>query len=79
QDLTGVKQEYRGRGLGKWLKSALLLRIRNEFPKVNIVTTGNATSNAPMLSINERLGFKKYKESVNAQITTEQLKKYLSR
>ncbi|NHJ47818.1 MAG: GNAT family N-acetyltransferase [Asgard group archaeon] len=77
QLLTGVQLECRGRGLGKWLKAKMLLKIRNEFPKVKIVTTGNATSNAPMLSINNRLGFKAYKETESAQITIEQLAKYL--
>jgi hypothetical protein len=77
QLLTGVQQEYRGRGLGKWLKAKMLLKIRDEYPEVKIVTTGNATSNAPMLSINDRLGFKVYKETENAQITIEQLAHYL--
>jgi GNAT superfamily N-acetyltransferase len=76
QILTGVQQEYRGRGIGKWLKAAMLLHVREKYPEVNIVTTGNATSNAPMLSINDRLGFKVYKETVNAQITVEQLTAY---
>ena len=78
QLLTGVQKEYRGRGLGKWLKAEMLLKIKEEFPKVKIVTTSNASSNAPMLSINDRLGFKIYKESVNAQLTVEQLAEFLS-
>ena len=28
QELTGVKQEYRGRGLGKWLKANMLFFIK---------------------------------------------------
>lgn len=78
QLLTGVQEEYRGRGLGKWLKASMLLKIREEYPQVKIVTTGNANSNAPMLSINNRLGFKVHKESINAQITIEQLAEFLS-
>lgn len=77
QLLTGVKQEHRGRGLGKWLKAIMMLRIKEEFPKVNIVTTDNATINAPMLSINDRLGFKVHKESITGQMKTEDLGKYL--
>ncbi len=57
QFITGVRPPYRGRGLGKWLKAANLLRVRRELPGVNAVVTGNATTNAAMLSINERLGF----------------------
>jgi len=79
QLLTGVKKEYRGRGLGKWLKAAMLLKMREEFPQVKIITTGNATTNAPMLSINDRLGFKVHKEGVSAQLSREKLGEYLSK
>lgn len=79
QELTGVKQEYRGRGLGKWLKAAMLLKIKEEFPEVTTVRTENATTNAPMLSINERLGFKFFRESIEAQITLEKLNQYLEK
>ena len=77
QLLTGVKQEYRGRGLGKWLKGALLLKIKEDYPDVTIITTDNATENKPMISINDRLGFKVYKEDISAQIKREDLEKYL--
>ncbi|MHA2336532.1 MAG: GNAT family N-acetyltransferase [Candidatus Hodarchaeales archaeon] len=71
QTFTGVKEEFRGRGLGKWVKAALLLYMSIKYPEVTAVKTGNAESNAPMLSINDRLGFKIYKEKVTAQITLE--------
>jgi GNAT superfamily N-acetyltransferase len=79
QLLTGVKETYRGSGLGKWLKAAMLLRFRKKFPQVKVVTTDNATSNAAMLSINERLGFKTHKEPITTQITLESLERYLDR
>lgn len=62
QMLTGVLPEHRGRGLGKWLKAAMLLHIRDLYPEVRWVITGNANSNAPMLGINHALGFFKYRE-----------------
>ncbi|TET09805.1 MAG: N-acetyltransferase [Candidatus Thorarchaeota archaeon] len=77
QFLTGVDQNYRGQGKGKWVKAAMLLRIREEFPDVKVVTTGNAKSNAPMIAINERLGFKLHHETFNMQIETEKLGQYL--
>ena len=77
QGLTGVDQKYRGQGKGKWVKSAMLLRIREEFPDINLISTGNATSNAPMIAINERLGFKLHHETYNMQIETKKLGKYL--
>ncbi|MHA2054677.1 MAG: GNAT family N-acetyltransferase [Candidatus Hodarchaeales archaeon] len=78
QGLTGVKEEYRGRGLGKWLKAAMLLRSKKEFSDIEIVTTDNASINAPMLSINERMGFKLHKENVNVQISQDKLEEYLT-
>ncbi|MFW9834962.1 MAG: GNAT family N-acetyltransferase [Candidatus Thorarchaeota archaeon] len=79
QDLTGVSEKYRGSGKGKWLKAIMLKEIRKRFPTVTTVVTGNATSNAPMLSINNRLGFKVHKEQIIAQMKTEELEKYLSK
>ncbi|MCM2266307.1 MAG: GNAT family N-acetyltransferase [Elusimicrobiales bacterium] len=60
QMLTGVRLKYRGRGLGKLLKALMLLEIRAKHPGVKYVVTGNADSNAPMLAINNALGFKKH-------------------
>ncbi|MFQ5871197.1 MAG: GNAT family N-acetyltransferase [Candidatus Geothermarchaeales archaeon] len=79
QFMTGVGEPYRGRGLGKWLKAVMLLRVREEYPQVRVVVTGNATSNAAMLSINERLGFRFHREGISAQMTLESLENYLSR
>ncbi len=60
QNLTGVKQEYRGRGLGKWLKAHMILWITKQHPTIETIVTGNDETNAPMLSINKRMGFKKH-------------------
>ncbi|MHA2085913.1 MAG: GNAT family N-acetyltransferase [Candidatus Thorarchaeota archaeon] len=79
QDLTGVPEKYRGSGKGKWLKAVMLLRVREEYPDIKTVVTGNATSNAPMLSINERLGFKVHRESIGYQIELKKLEKYLKK
>jgi RimJ/RimL family protein N-acetyltransferase len=77
QGLTGVVQNYRGQGKGKWVKAAMLLKIRDEFPDIKVISTGNATSNAPMIAINERLGFNLHHETYNMQIDTDKLGKYL--
>ncbi len=79
QYMTGVRLPYRGRGLGKWLKAAMLQRVRKEFPQVSVVVTGNATTNTAMLSINERLGFRPHRDGILAQIDLESLEEYLSK
>ena len=77
QFMTGVSRPYRGRGLGKWLKAAMLLKIREEYPLVGTVVTDNATTNAAMLAINSRLGFKLHKEWESVQISREDFRRWL--
>ena len=57
QGNTGVHLNHRGHGLGRWLKAAMIDRIFCEKPESFRVRTHNAFSNAPMLAINNELGF----------------------
>ncbi|MFW9843760.1 MAG: GNAT family N-acetyltransferase, partial [Candidatus Thorarchaeota archaeon] len=78
QYLTGVQEKYRGRGLGKWLKAAMLLKIRDEYPDVQVISTSNSTSNEPMLAINEKMGFRMKLESYMFEVDVQKVKEYLS-
>jgi mycothiol synthase len=73
QGFTGVRTDARGRGLGKWLKAAMLLHVLRIYPNLEWVVTENAGSNAPMLAINTRMGFKQYRAGMEYQITRDRL------
>lgn len=57
QGNTGVHPDHRGHGLGRWLKAAMIERVLRERPDSTRVWTTNAFSNAPMLAINDEMGF----------------------
>jgi mycothiol synthase len=70
---TGVWRDYRNRGLGRWMKAAMLDKIFRERPYVKRIRTGNADSNAPMLKINNELGFRPRKTWTTWQVEIDKL------
>lgn len=74
---TGVFPEYRSRGFGSWLKAAMIEKVLRERPEVKRVGTGNAQSNAPMLRINQQLGFKPDQSVFDWQVSLDQVRAYL--
>lgn len=55
---TLVIREHRGHGLGAALKGALLADATARLPEVTRTRTSNAAENAPMLAVNEALGYR---------------------
>lgn len=55
---TAVVEKHQGRGLGKWLKAVMLERVLTERPEARCMRTNNNPVNAPIIAINERLGFR---------------------
>jgi GNAT superfamily N-acetyltransferase len=53
---TGVLPEFRGRGLARLVKLAVIRQLAEQ--GVALLVTDNDERNAPMLAVNERLGFR---------------------
>jgi RimJ/RimL family protein N-acetyltransferase len=78
QGFTAVWPRYRGHGLGRWLKAAMLDKVLRERPQVRYVRTANADTNAAMLKINTDLGFRPYQSDNVWQIEVARVKAYLA-
>jgi len=78
QNFTGVHPRARGRGLGKWLKAAMLQHVHQTYPDTIWISTENAGSNAPMLSINHALGFRLHRTFTFYQIDRGTLRERIS-
>ena len=78
QGFTAVDSTYRKKGLGRWLKAAMMEKILRDRPQVEFIRTRNANSNAPMLKINNEMGFKPYHALIAWQVNTDQVEIYLN-
>jgi GNAT superfamily N-acetyltransferase len=58
QMLTVVHPEHRGHRLGLTVKLANLDALVREAPAVRLIVTGNAAVNAPMIAVNDLMGFR---------------------
>jgi mycothiol synthase len=77
QGLTAVFGEYRNRGIGRWLKAAMVEKVLNDLPDAKIVRTSNADVNEPMLNINREMGFRASASDTTWQISVERAQAYL--
>lgn len=78
QGATAVLEPYQNRGLGRWIKAAMLEKVLRERPQVNRIRTGNAFVNEPMLKINTELGFKPYQSRYFWQVEVSKVKEYIA-
>lgn len=57
QFMTGVRQDYRGRQLGKWLKGVMFEKLVNDFPDLKEIRTDTNPKNKYMDGINREMGY----------------------
>lgn len=67
---TGVWPKHRNRGLGRWLKADVMLRLLDR-PGLRWVDTWNAQSNDAMLGINVAMGYKPFDADGEWQVPLE--------
>lgn len=65
---TAVLPGHRGRGLARWMKAASILRARERHPELSGLCTDTADSNAPMLAVNDALGYIPTHKAVERQL-----------
>ena len=70
---TGVWPDHRDRGIGRWLKAAMLLHLLESRPQLEFVETGNAATNEAMLNINHAMGFSLAEEIGSYEAATDRL------
>src|SRR5215471_9560189 len=73
QQLTAVARQWRGRGVGRALKAAMLSQVHETHPEATVIGTNNAEVNAPILSINAGVGFTVAWRNVDYQVTRDAL------
>lgn len=58
QFMTGIRKDYRGRNLALYMKSAMLLKLLDDFPGFSYIEADNHPRNQHIISINKKLGYK---------------------
>lgn len=58
QHLTGLSKKYRGKGLGKYLKLAMLLKLEKDYPSLKKLETEIHIENRISIKMNESMGYK---------------------
>ncbi|MGW5647750.1 GNAT family N-acetyltransferase [Saccharopolyspora sp. NPDC003752] len=70
---TAVVPEHRGRGLGLWMKAAMVRRLRADHPDIAEIETDHAEDDVRMLAVNRRLGFRPHRRSHQYRLGVQQV------
>jgi hypothetical protein len=58
QAMTGIKSNWRGQGLSRWLKGSLFIRIGEDFPDNELFFTDMRAVNKPIQAVNAEMGYR---------------------
>lgn len=76
--MTGVTKEYRGKGIARYLKAKMYLKLLEENKDFRYITTDTMPWNKYMYKINSEFGFELYIQGCAFKITKEFLENYLN-
>lgn len=76
--LTAVEPRYRGKGIAKFLKAKLYLKLLEENKDFKYITTDTMPWNKFMFRINEEFGFKPHRKGTSFKLTKDFLENYLN-
>ncbi|MDQ3022473.1 MAG: hypothetical protein M3R36_18185 [Bacteroidota bacterium] len=74
--ITGVADKYRGKGLAKYLKALMYLKMSEDYPDFRHVLTDTFPWNKHMFSINEEFGFRIFNEGCIFMFTKNDLENF---
>lgn len=61
QELTGILPDYRGKGLAKWIKGLMMLRLRDLYPQLEKIRVSNwrgvENLNTTIFALNTKMGY----------------------
>jgi len=78
QAMTGVVPEYRGRGLAKWLKAAIFVKVGEEYPASKTFFSEMRAVNDPILAINREMGYESEGHGHELRVELSALRKFVA-
>jgi len=78
QYMTGVLKKYRKKGIGKWLKAVMFIRLTQDFPGLKILKTQIHANNIPSQKLSLQMGYEKVGYLKEYLISKKTIEKFLS-
>lgn len=76
QNMTGVLKEYRRKGLSKWLKASMYLKLKKEIRDLEVLETAVHRKNIRMKNLNIQMGYRKVEVIKEHRININELRNF---